>query len=60
MAIFVMWSMCTMTMPAFVNDGCNLLLMMVVTITKIFFSNGFNMLTDCWSIKIVLHLTVDW
>jgi hypothetical protein len=49
-----------MTMPAFVNDGCNLLLMMVVTITKIFFSNGFNMLTDCWSIKIVLHLTVDW
>jgi hypothetical protein len=33
-----------MTMPAFINDGCNLLLMMVVTITKIFF---FQMVSIC-------------
>jgi hypothetical protein len=32
-----------LTMLAFVNDDCNLLLMMAVSIAKMFFSNGFNM-----------------
>jgi hypothetical protein len=35
-----------LTMPVFVNDVCNPLLMMVVIIVKMFFSDGFNMMPD--------------
>jgi hypothetical protein len=37
-----------------VNDGRNPLLMTAVIITKMFFSDDFNMLTDCWPVKAVL------
>jgi hypothetical protein len=36
-----------LTIPVFVNDSCNSLIMMVVIITKMFFPYGFNMSTDC-------------
>jgi hypothetical protein len=39
-----------MTMPTFVNDGCNPLLMMVVTIAKMYF---FQIVSIC-------QLTVGW
>jgi hypothetical protein len=41
-------------MLAFVNDGCNPLLIMAIIIAKMFFSDGFNMPTDCWLVKVVL------
>jgi hypothetical protein len=48
-------NMVNLTMSAFVNDGCNLLLMMdVILLQKCFFSYGFNMPTDFCSVKVVL------
>jgi hypothetical protein len=48
-------NMVNLTMSAFVNDGCNPLLMMdVILLQKCFFSYGFNMPTDLCSVKVVL------